>query len=159
ARAYFEASQLSRWLGEDGHLDKSQWQALGRLGFCGVSLSRERGGYGLGLLGALIMCEGTSQLGDLGIPLGLHCQSEITAQWLATAHDPAIRERYLPEMIAGRLVGCACDTEPDARAPSTAVRDGNELVVNGRKMYVINGANADLCFVTLRLEGEMVTVL
>jgi alkylation response protein AidB-like acyl-CoA dehydrogenase len=42
---------------------------------------------------------------------------------------------------------------------STAVRDGSELVVRARKLYVVNGANADLCFVTLRLEGEMATVL
>jgi len=138
---------------------KSQWPKLGRLGFLGVSLPRELGGHGLGLLGALIMSEATSQLGDLGISLGLHCQSEITAQWLATAHDAVIRDRYLPEMIAGRLVGCACDTEPDGQMSSTAVRDGGELVVSGRKLYVINGSNADLCFVTLRLEGEMATVL
>jgi alkylation response protein AidB-like acyl-CoA dehydrogenase len=39
------------------------------------------------------------------------------------------------------------------------VRDRDELVVSGRKLYVINGSNADLCFVTLRLEGEMATVL
>lgn len=132
---------------------------LGRLGFLGVSLPCELGGQGLGLLGALILCEATSQLDDLGIALGLRCQAEITAPWLTTAHAPAIRDRYLPEMIAGRLVGCACDTEPDAATPSTAVRDGNEVVVCGRKTYVINGATADLCFVTLRLEGEMTTVL
>ena len=52
-------------------------------------------------------------------------------------------------MIAGRLVGCACDTEPERTPESTAIRDGDELVVNGRKLYVVNGANADLCFVTL----------
>jgi alkylation response protein AidB-like acyl-CoA dehydrogenase len=42
---------------------------------------------------------------------------------------------------------------------STATRDGGELVVNARKLYVVNGDNADLCFVTLRLDGEMATVL
>jgi alkylation response protein AidB-like acyl-CoA dehydrogenase len=70
-----------------------------------------------------------------------------------------VRDRYLPEMISGRLVGCACDTEPVGQMSSTAVRDGDELVVNARKLYVVNGANADLCFVTLRLDGEMATVL
>src|SRR4029077_17729043 len=68
-------------------------------------------------------------------------------------------DRYLPEMIAGRLVGCACDTEPGGPMASTATRDGGELVVNARKLYVVNGDNADLCFVTLRLDGEMATVL
>jgi len=160
AQRYFGASRLRDWVTEPGgHLVKSQWEELGRLGFLGVSLPRELGGGGLGLLGALILSEATAQLGDLGVSLGLHCQNEITAHWLATAHDAALRARYLPEMIAGRRVGCACDTEPEGTLQSTAVRDGDELVVRGRKLYVVNGSNADLCFVTLRLDGEMATVL
>ncbi len=160
ARAYFTAGRLPAWIGEPrGHLLKSHWPELGRCGFLGVSLPTELGGHGLGLLGALILAEATSQLGELGIALGIRCQSEITAQWLATAHEAVVRDRYLPDMIAGRLIGCACDTEPDAQTSSTAVRDGDQLVVSGRKLFVINGANADLCFVTLRLDGEMATVL
>jgi alkylation response protein AidB-like acyl-CoA dehydrogenase len=147
--------------GPGGHLRKSQWEELGRLGFLGVSLPRELGGQGLGLLGALILSEAASQLGDLGISLGLHCQIEITAHWLATAHAAEVRDRYLPEMIAGRLVGCACDTEPahDAGMESAAELQDDELVVRARKLDVVNGANADLCFVTLKLAGESATVL
>lgn len=160
ARRYFTPERLGDWVGEPGgHLVKSHWEELGRLGFLGVSLPRESGGRGLGLLGALILSEATSQLGDLGVSLGLHCQNEITAHWLATAHAEELRDRYLPGMIAGRLVGCACDTEPGGRMESTAAREGDELVVNARKLYVVNGFNADLCFVTLKLDGEMATVL
>jgi len=160
ARSYFLPARLPDWLGAPGsHLTKAQWEELGRQEFLGVSLPRELGGQGLGLLGALILSEAASQLGDLGISLGLHCQTEITAQWLATAHTAEVRDRYLPEMIAGRLIGCACDTEPGGPMASTAVRDGDELVVNARKLYVVNGANAALCFVTLRVDGEMATVL
>jgi alkylation response protein AidB-like acyl-CoA dehydrogenase len=160
ARGYFQASSLPAWLtAPGGHLRKAQWAELGRQGFLGVSFPRELGGRGLGLLGALILSEATSKLGDLGVSLGVHCQTEITGQWLATAHGEEVRDRYLPEMIAGRLVGCACDTEPGGPMASTATRDGGELVVNARKLYVVNGDNADLCFVTLRLDGEMATVL
>ena len=160
ARAYFQPERLREWVGEPGgHLRKPHWLELGRLGFLGISLPREQGGRGLGLLGALILSEAASQLGDLGLSLGMHCQTEITGHWLATAHEPAVRERYLPAMIEGRLVGCACDTEPGGTMESAATRDGDELVVNARKLYVVNGANADLCFVTLRLDGEMATVL
>jgi alkylation response protein AidB-like acyl-CoA dehydrogenase len=160
ARRFFDPARLPAWLnGSGGYLAKAQWQEFGRLGFLGVSLPRELGGHGLGLLGALILSEAASQLGDLGISLGLHCQTEITAHWLATAHSEEVRSRYLPEMIAGRLVGCACDTEPGRQMEATAVRDGDELVVDARKLYIVNGANADLCFVTLKLGGESATVL
>lgn len=157
---YFREDRLAEWRGAPGeHLAKAHWEELGALGFLGVSLPRESGGRGLGLLGALILCEAAAQLGDLGVSLGLHCQNEITAGWLATAHTDAARERYLPGMIAGRLVGCACDTEPSGRLEATITRSGGELVVKARKLYVVNGANADLCFVTAKLDGEMATVL
>jgi len=166
ARSYFDPSRLAGWVGGPGghlrHLRKAQWEELGREGFLGISLPVELGGLGLGLLGALILSEATARLGDLGISLGLHCQTEITAHWLATAHGAEVRDRYLPEMIAGRLVGCACDTEPGGAMASTAAATGGgggELVVEGRKLYVVNGANADLCFVTLKLAGESATVL
>ncbi len=160
ARSCFQAARLPEWVnGPGGHLAKAQWEELGRLGFLGVSLPRELGGQGLGLLGALILGEAAAQLGDLGVSLGLHCQTEITAHWLATAHTEEVRDRYLSGMIAGRLVGCACDTEPEGSLRSTALRDGDELVVHARKLYVVNGANADLCFVTLKLDGESATVL
>lgn len=160
ARSWFTAERLRGWVGESGgHITKPHWEELGRLGWLGVSLPREVGGQGLGLLGALILSEAASRLGDLGVSLGLHCQTEITGHWLATAHGEELRGRYLSGMIAGRLVGCACDTEPGGHMASVAVREGDELVVNARKLYVVNGDNADLCFVTLKLDGEMSTVL
>ena len=160
ARSFFDPARLGEWVREPGgYLRKEQWEELGRQGFLGVSLPRELGGQGLGLLGALILTEAASRLGDLGVSLGLHCQTEITAHWLATAHDQEVRDRYLPGMIAGRLVGCACDTEPGRQMESAAVRDGDELVVHARKLYIVNGANADLCFVTLKVDGESATVL
>ncbi len=42
---------------------------------------------------------------------------------------------------------------------ATAVRDGDELVINARKIYIVNGSNADLCFVTLKIDGEMATAV
>lgn len=160
ALAYFQPDCLPSWLtGPGGHLTKAQWAELGRQGFLGISIPREAGGQGLGLLGALILSEALAQLGDIGISLGMHCQTEITGHWLATAHEPEVRDRFLPGMNAGRLIGCAADTEPGREMESTAVRDGGDLVVNGRKIYVVNGFNADLCFVTLKLDGEMCTVL
>lgn len=156
---YFHPGRLEGWLGGAGHLKKGQWEEFGRLGLLGLSLPPDLGGSGLGLLGALIRTAAASRVTDLGVSLGLNCQSEITAHWLATAHQVAVRDRYLSEMIAGSLVGCACDTDPGSQQVSVAVREGAEIVIDARKLYVINGVNADLCFVTVRLEGQLATVL
>jgi alkylation response protein AidB-like acyl-CoA dehydrogenase len=163
AREIFEGADLDEWTrgrgSADGYLSKETWAELGRAGLVGVSLPAELGGGGLGLAGSLVLSEAISYLGDLGPSLGLHCQSDISGQWLATAHEDAVRDRYLPEMIAGRLVGCAADTEPENGMESRAEADGGEVVVHARKLYVVNGANADLCFVTCKLDGESTTVL
>jgi len=159
ATEVFGSADLSAWTGDGGYLSKETWGELGRAGLLGVSLPRELGGGGLGLAGALVLSEAASHTGDLGISLGLHCQVEITGQWLATAHEEEVRDRHLPEMIAGRRIGCAADTEPDGGMTSRAELDGDEVVVHARKLYVVNGANADLCFVTCRLDGAMTTVL
>ncbi len=155
----FQAGNLETFLGPEGYLAKASWRRLGEEGFLAPSLPRELGGQGLGLLGAVIMNEAFSRLGDLGITLGMHVQNEITAYWLATTAQKSLRRRYLPELVAGRLVGCTCDTEPGGRIETTAERVGDELVIRGRKIYIVNGVNADLCFVSLLLDGEMATVL
>src|SRR6185295_3626886 len=70
AQRCFQVSSLREWMAEPGgYLRKSQWEEFGRLGLLGVSLPRELGGRGLGLLGALILSEAASRLGDLGISL------------------------------------------------------------------------------------------
>lgn len=160
ARAILDPARLSVWRrGERGQLDRDTWRELGAAGLIGVSLPAELGGRGLGLAGALIVSEAAIAAGDLGLSLGLHCQSEISAQWLATAHDETLRERWLPEMLAGRAIGCNCDTEPGGSLTTTAVHQGDELVITGRKRYIVNGANAHLCLVTAKLDAEMVTIL
>jgi len=156
---YFASFEVNDWLAPEGFLKKELWPELGRRGFLGISLAQEMGGRGLGMLGSLIMNESLSQFDDVGLSLGLHIQNEITAYWLVSTQQEALRRKYLPEMIRGRLVGCTCDTELGGRVDSTAVRDGDELIVNGRKAFIVNAVNADLCFVSLMLDGELATVL
>jgi len=160
AGGYFTAERLAGLRrSPDGFLKKEAWPEFGRQGFLGVSLPQELGGQGLGLTGSLILNEAFSRVGDLGLTLGMHVHNEITVYWLATTEEEALRKKFLPEMLAGRLLGCTCDTEPEGRVESTAVRDGRDLVIHGRKIYIVNGYNSDLCFVSLLLDGEMATVL
>lgn len=160
AHAFFaDFEKRHRDLAAPGHIGKEEWRDIGASGLLGASLSEEQGGRGLGLLGAMILNEAMAALDDLGLTLGMHCQNEIALAWLTTAQEPVLHERYLGEMLAGRLIGCACDTEPDGVLESRAVIDGDELVIDARKLYVVNGFNADLCFVTVDLDGQMATVL
>ncbi len=154
AADHFTPQWLDKWrTGPDGRLRRETWQDLAANGFMGVSLPRDLGGQGLGLLGALVLGEAMAGARDGGIALAMHVQNEIAGDWLAAARDPALRERYLPALLAGDLVACQCDTDPSAEQPTTATTDGSRIVLDGRKKFVINGATADLCFVSAVLDG------
>ncbi|WP_329558206.1 acyl-CoA dehydrogenase family protein [Streptomyces uncialis] len=151
---------LEQWrTAPGGHIRKDAWRELARRGLMGVSLPVEYSGQGLGLLGALVLGEALAGVGDGGLALGMHVQNEIACDWLVSAQDDELRDRFLPGLVSGELVACQCDTDPSAQEPATAVIVGDEVVVTGRKKFVVNGANADLCFVSVQLEGEPAIVL
>lgn len=154
AMDYFTPEQLARWrTAPDGPIHRETWREIAANGFTGVSLPRERGGQGLGLLGALVLGEALAEARDGGIALAMHVHNEIACDWLVAAKDPALRDRYLPGLISGDLVACQCDTDPSAEEPTTGTTGGKEIVLRGRKKFVINGATADLCFVSAVLDG------
>lgn len=160
ATAFFSPGNLSRWRrGGTSYITKGTWIDFGSEGFLGVSLPQALGGQGLGTLGGIIINEALSQLDDAGLTLGMHVQNEIACYWLATSQDHSLRERFLPGLLTGALVGCTCDTEPSGQMESTAVYDNGELVVRAKKAYVVNGVNADLCFVSVMLDGKLTTIL
>jgi alkylation response protein AidB-like acyl-CoA dehydrogenase len=160
ASACLTPQWLEQWrTAPGGHLRKDAWRELARSGLMGVSLPVEHSGQGLGLLGALVLGEALGKVGDGGLALGLHVQNEIACDWLVSAEDDGLRDRFLPGLLAGELVACQCDTDPSAREPATAVTDGDRVLVTGRKRFVVNGAIADLCFVSVQLDGEPAVVL
>jgi len=160
ASDYFTSEWLERWRTAPGeHVHKEVWRDLAAHGFLGVSLPRDLGGHGLGLLGALILGEALARVGDGGIALGMHVQNEIACDWLVSSGDDTLCDRFLPCLLSGDLVACQCDTNPSAHEPTTAATDGAEIVIRGRKAFVVNGVSADLCFVSVLLDGEQAIVL
>ncbi|MEV4256219.1 acyl-CoA dehydrogenase [Spirillospora sp. NPDC049652] len=159
ARELFTPERLAEWRdGPDGPLTERAWRDMARHGLLGVSLPAELGGQGLGLLGSLVLGEAMAPLGDAGILLAAHVHNDVATRWLADA-EPALRDRYLPGLLDGTSSACQADTDPSAEEPTTARRDGDEVVVRGAKRYVINGAGARLCFVSARLGGGTALVL
>ncbi|MFV2196807.1 acyl-CoA dehydrogenase family protein [Nocardiopsis sp. LOL_012] len=155
AADHFTPEWLKSWRSEPGGpVRPGVWQELAANGFMGLSVPVELGGRGLGLLGALILAEALSRTGDTGIALGTHVQNEIACDWLASADDAGLRERLLPAVLSGERIACQCDTDASAEEPTTAVTDGDSLVINGRKLFVVNGDSADLCFVSVVLDGR-----
>jgi acyl-CoA dehydrogenase len=141
-----------------GRIPKAIWPRLGQLGFLGVEYDEVYGGGGADFLTTAVLCEeaARSRSGSFAMALGVH--TDMASPHLYWTGSEALKERYLPGICRGELLTAIAVTEPgggsDVAAIQTrAVRDGGHYVLNGSKMFITNGAFADVYFVAARLAG------
>jgi acyl-CoA dehydrogenase len=131
---------------------------MGELGFLGVEYDDKYGGAGADLLMSAVLHEecARSRSGSFAMAVGVHC--DMASPHLYWTGSEALKERYLPAICRGEKLTAIAVTEPgggsDVAAIRTrAVKDGSHYVVNGSKMFITNGALADLYFVAARVEA------
>jgi acyl-CoA dehydrogenase len=140
-----------------GQIPKSIWPRMGELGFLGVEYDEKYGGAGADFQTTMVLCEemARSRSGSLAMAVGV--QTDMASPHLYWTGSEALKERYLPDICAGRSLCCIAVTEPgggsDVAAIKTrAVRDGDHYVLNGSKMFITNGVMAEIYFVAARIE-------
>lgn len=136
------------------NVDRSIVKKLGALGFLGLTIPEEYGGSGGDHLAYCLVTEelgrgDSSVRGIVSVSLGL------VAKTVAAWGDEAQKRRWLPRLTSGDAIGCFGLTEPgtgsDAGNLSTrAVRDGDDYVINGTKMFITNGSWADVVLLFAR---------
>lgn len=136
-----------RWE-EQGYVDRDVWLAAGANGFLCPSMPEEYGGAGADRLFSMVMMEEVAKVHASGLGFGLH--SEIVAPYILRYGTPEQKERYLPRMARGEIIGAIAMSEPGAGSDLQAVKttalrgpDGG-FVVNGAKTFITNGWHADL---------------
>jgi len=129
---------------------------MGEMGYVGVAVPTEQGGSGLGHLARIILLEEIARVS---------AAAAVNLEMLHVGLAPILdfgsqeqQERYLPGLIAGKLIPALAVTEPSggsdpASATTTAVRDGDNWVLNGRKCFITNAHIADVATVLAR-SGE-----
>jgi acyl-CoA dehydrogenase len=141
-----------------GRIPKSIWPRLGELGFLGVEYDEKYGGAGADFLTSCVLHEefGRARCGSIAMAVGVH--TDMASPHLYWTGSEALKEKYLPGICRGETLTAVAVTEPgggsDVAALRTrAVRDGDHYILNGSKMFITNGAAADLYFVAARLES------
>jgi alkylation response protein AidB-like acyl-CoA dehydrogenase len=134
---------------------------LGALGLTGVCQPPEYGGSGLSLVDWAIVMEELSRV-DAGVALSLAAHHSLASAHINLAGSDEQKRRFLAPLAAGEKVGCWGLTEPGSGSDAggmrtTAVRDGDCLVLNGSKNFITNGGTADIAVVmtvTDRAKGK-----
>ena len=124
---------------------------LAAVGLFGLEYDEAYGGMGADHSYTMIAGEEMGRISCGGVPMAMAVQMSMATPALARYGSPELKEAYLAPAIRGELVTSIAVTEPDAGSDvagirTRAVRDGDEWVINGSKLYITNGTQADwLC--------------
>ena len=141
----------------DNKFPRDLWPELGELGLHGITVAIEDGGSGLGYLEHVIAMEEVSRASaSVGLSYGAHsnlCVNQLR-RWGSTAQ----KRQYLPQLLSGEHVGALAMSEPESGSDVvgmrlTATLAGDHYVLDGRKMWITNGPEADIVIVYARLPG------
>ena len=127
------------------------WPALGELGLLGVTVPERWGGAGLGYLAHAVAMEEISRASaSVGLSYGAH--SNLCVNQLRLNGTDTQRDRYLPKLVSGEHVGALAMSEPQSGSDvvsmqTRAERRGDTYILNGRKMWITNGPDAEVLVV------------
>jgi len=133
------------------------WKKLGALGVLGVTVEEEFGGTPMGYLAHIVAMEEISRASaSVGLSYGAH--SNLCVNQIRRNGTPAQKKKYLPKLVAGEAVGALAMSEPGAGSDVVgmklrAERRGDRYVLNGNKMWITNGPDADVLVIYGKGEG------
>ena len=134
------------------------WRSLGQLGVLGITVEEEYGGTGMGYLAQIVAMEELSRASAaIGLSYGAH--SNLCVNQIRRHGSESQKRRYLPRLIAGEHVGALAMTEPGAGSDVVSMklradRKGDRFVLNGTKMWITNGPDADTVVVYAKSDAN-----
>ena len=142
---------------KDGKISREAWLKAGELGLLCASMPEEFGGGGVDRTFSVILMEELARAGASGPGFGLH--SEIVAPYINAYGSEGQKRYFLPKMAKGEMIGAIAMTEPGTGSDlqgvrTTALKDGNELVINGSKTFITNGNMADVVIVVCKTDPD-----
>ena len=150
------APHADEW-NEAEEFPREVFNRMGELGFLGIRYPEEYGGSGLGYFYSVVFAEELAQCGLAGLVMAILVQTDMGTGPLNIIGSDEIKREFLAPAIRGEKIVALGITEPGAGSDvagirATAVRDGDEYVINGTKMFITNGTRAD--FITLAAKTD-----
>ncbi len=132
---------------------------FGELGFLGLRYPPEYGGQGGDYFSAVVLAEEMARAGCGGLGMAVHVQAEMATPPVFRFGTEEQKQRFLVPAIRGTAIAAIAMTEPDAGSDLAAIQtvarqDGDQLLINGRKIFITNGARAHWVLVVTKTDRE-----
>jgi len=140
-----------------GTISRDIWKKFGDMGYFGIRYPEAYGGMDLDIFYLVIWLEELQRINSGGFAAAMWAHCYLAMTHLHKEGSEAIKQKYLTASIAGDMMGCLCISEPfggsDVGAMrTTAIRDGDEWVINGSKTFITNGVYSDYLIVIAKMD-------
>jgi isovaleryl-CoA dehydrogenase len=153
-----EVAPLAEAVDRDNRFPFELWRRFGELGLLGLTVEEAFGGSGLGYLAHVVAMEEISRASaSIGLSYGAH--SNLCVNQLRRNGSEAQKRKYLPKLISGEQVGALAMSEPGAGSDVVSMKlraesRGDRYILNGNKMWITNGPDADTLVVYAKTDPK-----